>query len=73
MVTAQSKRRRNKRNSFVPTKVIGVRAECVLWDKIDKTAGALGTTRNDLVVSAVNWYCDFVLDKKEVDGFEKFI
>jgi predicted DNA-binding ribbon-helix-helix protein len=56
-----SKKQRNKRNSFVPTKVIGVRAECAFWDLCDETARAENTTRNGLVIKAVS---DYIENKK---------
>lgn len=57
-MVVNNKRVRNKRNSFVPTKVIGIRAECLFWEMCDKVAYEENTTRNDLVVRAVSQYIE---------------
>ena len=67
-MTDNNKRPRNKRNSFIPSKVIGVRAECELWDRCDKVAIILNTTRNDVIVKAV---IEYIKDKEECDNGKK--
>lgn len=49
---------RNKRGSFVATKVVGVRAEETFWEMTDKVAEAEGKTRNGLIVDIVSEYCE---------------
>ena len=57
-LTMKNKRVRNKRNSFIPTKVVGVRAENSFWELCASTAERENTTRNDLIVSVVRDYCE---------------
>lgn len=52
--------RRNARGSFVPTKVMGVRAELDFWERAERVATAQGRTRNALIVEATEEYCDKV-------------
>ena len=49
---------RNKRGSFVATKVVGVRAEETFWATVDRVAEAEGKTRNGLIVGVVSEYCE---------------
>ena len=65
-VATSNKRVRNKRNSFVPTKVIGIRAECLFWELCDKVAYEEHTTRNDLVIRAVSQY----IENKEAGNYD---
>ena len=51
------KKPRNKRNSCVETKVIGVRAELSFWEMCDKKAKSENTTRNNLIISVMSEYC----------------
>lgn len=51
------KKQRNKRNSFVETKVVGVRADLSFWDMCDNKAKSENTTRNNLIVSVMCDYC----------------
>lgn len=53
-----NRRVRNRRNSFIPTSVKGVRAEETFWKKCDKKAREERTTRNELIVRIVSKYCD---------------
>lgn len=49
---------RNKRGSFVATKVVGVRAEEEFWEMAERVAVAEGKTRNGLIVELVSEYCE---------------
>lgn len=49
---------RNKRGSFVATKVVGVRADEAFWEKTERVAAAEGKTRNGLIVDIVSEYCE---------------
>lgn len=49
---------RNKRGSFVATKVVGVRAEDTFWEMAERVAFAEGKTRNGLIVDVVSEYCE---------------
>lgn len=49
---------RNRRNSFVPTKVIGIRAEVEFWEKIKEQAKKENIKRNELVVRVLTEYCE---------------
>ena len=49
---------RNKRGSFVATKVVGVRAEDSFWEMAERVAFAEGKTRNGLIVDVVSEYCE---------------
>ena len=51
------KKTRNKRNSFISTKVVGVRADLQFWDMCDKQAKKENVTRNNLIVSVMLDYC----------------
>ena len=51
-------RKRNRRNSFIKTYVKGIRADSEFWAKCDLIAKSENTTRNDLIVSVVNEYCN---------------
>lgn len=53
-----NKKVRNRRNTFVPTIVKGVRAETSFWENLDKVAKEDGVTRNELIVVAVCQYCE---------------
>lgn len=49
---------RNKRNSFVPTKTIGVRAEVEFWDKVSGIAKSEGLARNGFIIKVLTEYID---------------
>ena len=51
------KRERNKRNSFIATKIVGVRAEIADWEKWEMVANSEGMSRNSLIVQVMNSYC----------------
>lgn len=51
------KKKRNKRNSFVETKVIGLRAELSFWEMCERKAISENTTRNNLIISVMSEYC----------------
>lgn len=53
-----NRRVRNKRNSFTPTIVKGVRAEPEFFDLVDKKANSEGTNRNELIVRVMTKYCE---------------
>jgi predicted DNA-binding ribbon-helix-helix protein len=57
------KRKRNKRNSFIETKVVGLRAELSFWEMCEKKAKSENTTRNNLIISVVSEYCGGVNGK----------
>lgn len=49
----------NKRNSFIPTKVRGVRAEVSFWETCDYVASDIdGTNTNEMIVRVVAEYCE---------------
>lgn len=47
----------NARNSFIPTKVRGVRAELFWWDMCESAAKLENTNTNELIVRVVAEYC----------------
>lgn len=47
---------RNKRNSFIPTKTVGVRAEVEFWDKVAVVAKEEGLARNGFIIKVVTEY-----------------
>lgn len=47
----------NKRNSFIPTKVRGVRAELSWWEMCENVAEVENTTVNEMIVRVVAEYC----------------
>lgn len=48
----------NKRNSFIPTKVRGVRAEVSWWEMCENVAEIEDTKVNELIVRVVAEYCE---------------
>ena len=48
----------------MPTKVVGVRADCDFWKNCEEIATKQNTTRNDLIVSIVSDYCEKVKNKE---------
>lgn len=58
MKIENGKKKRNIRNSFVPTSVRGVRAEDTFWEMCENTAKKEGITRNALIVKVVGCYCE---------------
>lgn len=53
-----NRRVRNRRNSFTPTIVKGVRAEPEFFELVDKKANLEQTTRNELIVRVMTKYCE---------------
>ena len=47
---------RNKPRTYVPTRVVGVRAEDEFWELVEKVAKREGLTRNGLVVKVMMGY-----------------
>ena len=47
---------RNKPRTYVPTKVVGVRAEDEFWELVEKAAKIEGLTRNGLIVKVMMGY-----------------
>ena len=58
MKIENGKRVRNKRNSFIPTIVKGVRAEPEFFELVDERANAESTSRNELIVRVMTKYCE---------------
>lgn len=55
----------NKRNSFIPTKVRGVRAEVSWWEVCDYVATSVDNSNtNEMIVRVVAEYCDNKLRSK---------
>lgn len=50
--------KRNKRNSFVPTKTLGVRAEHDFWDRVTEFAKSQGMARNGFIIKVLTEYMD---------------
>lgn len=50
--------KRNKRNSFVPTKTLGVRAEVSFWDRVTEVAKSEGLARNGFIIKILTEYMD---------------
>lgn len=58
METKRARKVQNKRNSFIPTKVCGVRAELSWWEMCKDVAKKHGISTNELVVKSVKEYCE---------------
>jgi predicted DNA-binding ribbon-helix-helix protein len=47
---------RNKPNSFVPTRVIGIRAEQFFWESVEEVAMRQNLSRNGLIIKVMSEY-----------------
>lgn len=47
---------RNKPNTFVPTRVVGIRAEEMFWDSVEEVACREGISRNGLIIKVMSDY-----------------
>lgn len=47
---------RNKPNTFVPTRVVGIRAEEMFWDSVEEVAYRQGISRNGLIIKVMSDY-----------------
>lgn len=47
---------RNKRNSFIPTKTLGIRAEVSFWDRVTEAAKSEGLARNGFIIKVLTEY-----------------
>ena len=47
---------RNKPNSFVPTRVVGIRAEELFWESVEEVARREGISRNGLIIKVMSDY-----------------
>jgi predicted DNA-binding ribbon-helix-helix protein len=56
---------RNKPNTFVPSRVVGVRAEETFWDGVDAVAEKQGISRNGLIIKVMNEYIKNYGDNNE--------
>ena len=47
---------RNKPNTFVPTRVVGIRGEAFFWDSVEEIAMRQGISRNGLIIKVMSEY-----------------
>ena len=47
---------RNKPNTFVPTRVVGIRAEEIFWESVEEVAYRKGISRNGLIIKVMSDY-----------------
>ena len=47
---------RNKPKSFVPTRVVGIRAEEAFWEIVEEVAHRDGISRNGLIIKVMSDY-----------------
>jgi predicted DNA-binding ribbon-helix-helix protein len=59
----EARKERRKRNSFIPTKVRGVRAEYEFWELLNAVTELENTTGNELIIRVVTNYCENALNK----------
>ena len=57
MEVINGRKARNRRDSNIETRVIGVRGEKQLWALCDKVAEREKMTRNELILIAIYEYC----------------
>jgi predicted DNA-binding ribbon-helix-helix protein len=55
-VTKRKNYMRNKRNTNVPTRVVGVRADEFFWDSVEEVAHREGVSRNGLIIRVLADY-----------------